>query len=110
MPTTSTQLRVRALNFEDTKSMRTWALHKKAYPAPSVNTAANTYHWISSQALELVPNTLRTMALPALMRVTIRINHIDNWPMPRLRASMSRLIRSRKDMEVSRRREQNPAV
>jgi len=47
--------------------MRTCTLRMKAKPAPSRNTPANRYHWISRNAFELKLNSLRMMALPALI-------------------------------------------
>jgi hypothetical protein len=55
-----------------------------------MKTAAKRYHWISSSPLELTPKALRTMALPALMRVVARISHMVSKPMRLLRLSVSR--------------------
>src|SRR3990167_1342604 len=65
-----------------------------------MNTAANRYHWISSQAFELVPKTLRMRALPVLMSVAARMSHMASLPMSSLTASMSRDIWSRNDMGI----------
>src|SRR5690606_12443287 len=42
--------------------------------------APNRYHCSSSQAFELTPNTLRTTALMALTRTTIRVSQVTALP------------------------------
>ena len=66
-------------------------------PAASMKIAANRYHWISSRAFELVLNSLRTSALPALITTAIRTSHITLRPTRSLIQSINRAKRSRKD-------------
>ena len=53
-------------------SMRTCSLRSSVQPAQSRNTTEKRYHCSSSSAFELRSKSLRTMALPALSRATIR--------------------------------------
>ena len=81
---------VRLLSLLDTKSIRTCTLRRKAYPPPSMKTAANRYHWISNRLLEPIEKALRTMALPALMSTAARTSQRMDLPMASLKRSICR--------------------
>src|SRR3546814_921851 len=52
--------------------------------------APNLYHGSSSHAFELISNTLRTTALPALTSTTSSVIHVTARPTRRFSASMPR--------------------
>src|SRR3546814_13959774 len=52
--------------------------------------APNMYHCSSSHAFELISNTLRTTALPALTSTTSSVIHVTARPTRRFSASMPR--------------------
>ena len=58
-----------------TMSMRMCSFESSVHGEHSRNTAPNRIHWISSQELDEVLKTLRTMALAALTRTATRIAH-----------------------------------
>ena len=74
-----------------TMSMRMCSLRASVHGAASRNTAANSHHCNSSQALELMSKSLRMMALPALMTAATTISQATDWPSQRVAASIQRL-------------------
>src|SRR5690242_20352747 len=63
-------------------STRTCSLSLSTTGAPSMTVAANRYHWISSQALELVLRPKRTNALPAEISAaesTVNAATLPSW-------------------------------
>src|SRR5262245_35501768 len=72
-------------------SMRICSLESSVHAEHSRKTAPNKIHWISSQELEEVLKTLRTVALAALTSTAARMAQATICPSRVLNASTDRL-------------------
>ena len=79
-PNTSIQLRSRFGKTLFTMSMRMCSFAISVHDAHIRKTMENRYHCNSSQAFELVSNTLRTVALAAETRTAATTSHATHLP------------------------------
>src|SRR5574338_224270 len=101
-PTTSIVLRSHFGKRLFTMSIRMCSLASNVQGEQSRNTALNSTHCNSSQELDDVSKTLRTVAFTAETMTAARISHATRFPIQVLNASTTRVDGSNADSNASR--------
>ena len=101
-PTTSIVFRSHLGNRLFTMSIRMCSLASKVQGEQSRNTMLNSTHCSSSQELEDVSKTLRTVAFTAETTTAAKISHDNRFPIQVLNASTTRVDGSNADSSASR--------